>query len=1058
MNNKLETRIEDVSSQVKSDGSKIKCLASSACSNRKKVGEIRDDADESAQKIGLVEGDLSNFGIVMDGKLTDVGKRIGKEAQKVNTRFGQEAQKVNTRFGQEAQKVNTRFGKEAEKVNARFRLVEGDLSNFGVVMDEELTDVGERICQEAQKVNTRFSQKAQKVNTRFGQEAQKVKTRFGQEAQKIDKRFVDVQGTFTVVKQKIQHTESSVSTINSDMNTLRKSIDSLKKNSDVSHSEIDKIITQLKLLVSQTKCQAEQTSDVFNAQMAKQIKDMFNEVTLLKSQGKDVLTTKQLCLTSGNRETVCIDADKLMAVAANASKGTTGPTGTPQPLPNPIKPVQSTNCTVSAWGACSMPCAGGVQTRTVTQSANNGGTACPILSQACNTQACPVKQNCAVSAWGACSMPCAGGVQTRTVTQNATNGGAACPILTQACNTQACPVKQNCAVSAWGACSMPCAGGVQTRTVTQNATNGGAACPTLSQACNTQACGGGVQTRQNPPIVQNCAESGWGACSMPCAGGVQTRTVTQNATNGGAGCPTLSQGTTGHINSSLSGLRTAALHNNMTPFFRGSAPPGTDYSDDGARGVGGGGSARLEMFTGREGGGGGMTSLSDGKRETGALFKAAPFMSGTSASAMDHVRKTYMDKMQLPRSRANELPFKQEIVGRPGVRRGKTGDVYFDERELTLPPTIDNLRSRLNQRETYEGRFIPGSSATTSTRRPDAQPVLANKLPSLLREQRTVDDFIRTTGGVTAGALHPTYEDKVTERQSTSARAYAGLGVRPSAVLRGKSVDPTARARTTLKEDTVDMGDNDKRNMFMKTASTVSDADAWRPNVTISETMEDGAGGGADGGVSGSLQHTKTGAYTISSLDPARPTQKAMLSDTGTRFGAMSQDPTHTGGYTPAHTDRARETMRNTMVDNDYYGTQAGSSARHVNSSHEAYDNADVNCDREMAVSTSREHIGSAAKVASSQWELGEDTSEINPLREAERGTEFMIPDCPIKLNPAPHVHSPLTPMDTQAGQPSLMGDASSYTEHRLAQDVRGNSTQFGSNPFIHDITRGIHE
>ncbi len=705
----------------------------------------------------------------------------------------------------------------------------------------------------------------------------------------------------------------------------------------------------------------------------------------------------------------------------------------------------------------------------------------------------------------------------------------------------------------------------------------------------------------------------------------------------------------------------------------------------------------MEMFTGISNihgneTGGGMMSLSGGKREAGALFKPATFLSGTSAEAMDRVRNNYIDKMQLPKNRANELPFTQEVVGRPGVRGGKTGDVYYDERELTLPPTIDKLRSRVNPRETFEGRLIPGSSATTSTRRPEAQPILENKVPSLIREQRTTDDFIRTTGGVTGRTVHPKYEDKVTERQSTCTRSYAGVakhtmpaasdirstkacgavfrtplgslprghavtlvkdvtdygrgnilvygnerdltgtrtyrgnlatavkaiiapmqdmlrvsrkeelidgpknggyivgagaipkltvydshdiarttikeglinghenggnivgagaipkltvydshdiarttikeglinghenggnivgagavpkltvydskdtartttkeglingpenggnivgagavpkptvydshdvarttiketgihdthacgvGFRTSAVMRGNTVQPDARARTTIKEDTVDTAGNDKRNMFVNKASVIADADAWRPNATIRETTEKGNGGGADGGVSGYLQNTKTGAYTVAALDPPRQTQKETLSDTGTRFGTMAEAHTHTGGYTTAHLDGAKETMRHTMVDNDYYGAQAGSAARHTYSSHEAFDNAVVSCDREMAVSTVRDHIGSATKIAASIREIGNVTVEINPIREAERGNEFMVPDCQIKLNKLPHAG-----IDT--ADKWRITDVASHNEERMEQDVKGTNTQFDKNPFIHDITRGI--
>ncbi len=108
------------------------------------------------------------------------------------------------------------------------------------------------------------------------------------------------------------------------------------------------------------------------------------------------------------------------------------------------------------------------------------------------------------SSWSQCSTRCGGGTQTRSrsVTKAALNGGAACPSLkeTQVCNTAGCA--EECRVSDWSAwsdCNRPCGGGYQsqTRTVTRQATNGGAPCPTtLSQnrVCNSQPC-------PRPPVI-----------------------------------------------------------------------------------------------------------------------------------------------------------------------------------------------------------------------------------------------------------------------------------------------------------------------------------------------------------------------------------------------------------------------------------------------------------------------------------------------------------------------------------------------------------------------------
>ncbi len=197
----------------------------------------------------------------------------------------------------------------------------------------------------------------------------------------------------------------------------------------------------------------------------------------------------------------------------------------------------------SAWSACSEPCGGGIRTRTrtVTQQPGPGGAACPVLMQTepCNTQLCIV--DCEVSAWSAfgnCSVTCGGGTQTRTrmIITQPQNGGAACPVLSEdaACNTQPCV---DCAVSAWSAwtpCTETCGGGTQTRTrtVTQQPDPDGLQCPVLmeTQACNEMPC--------------DCVLSDWsqfGECSAPCDGGTQTRTrtVVQQPDTGGAPCGAL---------------------------------------------------------------------------------------------------------------------------------------------------------------------------------------------------------------------------------------------------------------------------------------------------------------------------------------------------------------------------------------------------------------------------------------------------------------------------------------------------------------------------------------
>lgn len=106
-----------------------------------------------------------------------------------------------------------------------------------------------------------------------------------------------------------------------------------------------------------------------------------------------------------------------------------------------------------SWGACSVPCGGGI--RTGTRSCTNpaplhGGADCDgaaAVSEPCNVEPCgePVDGGwTAWAAWSGCSSSCGGGIRTRTracESPRPSNGGAPCSGLateTQECNAEAC--------------------------------------------------------------------------------------------------------------------------------------------------------------------------------------------------------------------------------------------------------------------------------------------------------------------------------------------------------------------------------------------------------------------------------------------------------------------------------------------------------------------------------------------------------------------------------------------------------------------------------------------
>ena len=188
---------------------------------------------------------------------------------------------------------------------------------------------------------------------------------------------------------------------------------------------------------------------------------------------------------------------------------------------------------------------------------------------------------------------------------------------------------------------------------------------------------------------------------------------------------------TGIISSELSGRIMSVgdfSHNNMVPFFRGSVKQASASSRS------------LETFTGNS-----SKDVTWKKDPNAKLFAPEDAsmtpgdLIGTAASS-DYLQEFQASHTSIQQK--NVLPFKQERVG-PGVL-GETNPGYqqLDINEIVRPKPLEETRSAVNQKSSYEGRVVDGK-----------KPSVRGELGEVRVENRYVrfisqgfDHFFRTLG------------------------------------------------------------------------------------------------------------------------------------------------------------------------------------------------------------------------------------------------------------------------------------------------------------------------
>ncbi|XP_069105111.1 coadhesin-like [Argopecten irradians] len=231
-----------------------------------------------------------------------------------------------------------------------------------------------------------------------------------------------------------------------------------------------------------------------------------------------------------------------------------------------------------SWGACSVTCGNGVQSRSRAcdnPSAQYGGLPCSgdtSETQTCTLSPCPIDGGfSAWGSWGACSVTCANGVQTRSRacdSPSAQYGGLPCSgdtSETQTCTLSPCPIDgawtnwEN-----WSTCTVTCGGGTsgRSRTCTNPAPQyGGIDCTgaaSETKDCNTQTC-----------IIDGAWGdwTAWSPCTVTCGGGRKARIRSCDnpvPANGGLSCPSDSAETI-YCNTKSCGVAAAGVYQQLCP-------------------------------------------------------------------------------------------------------------------------------------------------------------------------------------------------------------------------------------------------------------------------------------------------------------------------------------------------------------------------------------------------------------------------------------------------------------------------------------------------------------
>lgn len=186
-------------------------------------------------------------------------------------------------------------------------------------------------------------------------------------------------------------------------------------------------------------------------------------------------------------------------------------------------------------------------------------------------------------------------------------------------------------------------------------------------------------------------------------------------------------------------------HNNMQPFLRGNITQNTEKFTQ-----------KLDFNTG-------VDKLYMNKQEVESIFK--PTAGYDNINGAKPYTDFYKERLETSKINNNILPFEKIYVG-PGLNKGYSakgsgGFQQSDSLNYARPKTLDDLRSKVNQKNTiYEIPFQAPAKGTEQ--RAVVSPYAKNKPEKIYKQ--TQDNWFKTTGAILKDAERPEQAIKNTYR------------------------------------------------------------------------------------------------------------------------------------------------------------------------------------------------------------------------------------------------------------------------------------------------------